>query len=71
MVNIEIYGGVPRTKTNEQMIAELDALRALGWRGLVFIVDDNFIGKNAMSSACCPNSSNGQSAPNVHVVLLR
>ena len=41
---IEIYGRVPRTKTNEQMIAELDALRELGWRGLVFIVDDNFIG---------------------------
>jgi radical SAM superfamily enzyme YgiQ (UPF0313 family) len=26
------------------MLAELDALRATGWRGLVFIVDDNFIG---------------------------
>ena len=41
---IEIYGRVPRTKTNEQMLSELDALRALGWRGHVFIVDDNFIG---------------------------
>ncbi len=41
---IEIYGRVPRTKSNEQMIAELDALRSLGWRGMVFIVDDNFIG---------------------------
>ncbi len=41
---IEIYGRVPRTKSNEQMIAELNALRELGWRGLVFIVDDNFIG---------------------------
>jgi radical SAM superfamily enzyme YgiQ (UPF0313 family) len=41
---IEIYGRVPRTKTNAQMLAELDALRELGWRGLVFIVDDNFIG---------------------------
>ncbi|HEY0170235.1 MAG TPA: B12-binding domain-containing radical SAM protein [Pyrinomonadaceae bacterium] len=41
---IEIYGRVPRTKTNEQVLAELDALRATGWRGLVFIVDDNFIG---------------------------
>ena len=26
------------------MLAELDALKAVGWRGLVFIVDDNFIG---------------------------
>jgi radical SAM superfamily enzyme YgiQ (UPF0313 family) len=41
---IEIYGRVPRTKTNEQVLAELDALHATGWRGLVFVVDDNFIG---------------------------
>jgi radical SAM superfamily enzyme YgiQ (UPF0313 family) len=41
---IEIYGRVPRTKSNRQMLAELDALKATGWRGLVFIVDDNFIG---------------------------
>jgi len=41
---IEIYGRVPRTKSNPQMIAELDALYELGWRGTLFIVDDNFIG---------------------------
>lgn len=41
---ITIYGRVPRTKTNEQMIRELEALKENGWRGLVFIVDDNFIG---------------------------
>jgi radical SAM superfamily enzyme YgiQ (UPF0313 family) len=41
---IEIYGRVPRTKSNEQMLAELDALLRVGWRGTVFIVDDNFIG---------------------------
>src|SRR3989440_720070 len=41
---IEIYGRVPRTKSNQQMLSELDALRATGWRGTVFIVDDNFIG---------------------------
>jgi radical SAM superfamily enzyme YgiQ (UPF0313 family) len=41
---IEIYGRVPRTKSNQQIISELDTLRQLGWRGLVFIVDDNFIG---------------------------
>lgn len=41
---IEIYGRVPRTKSNQQMLAELDALLRLGWRGTVFIVDDNFIG---------------------------
>ncbi len=41
---IEIYGRVPRTKSNEQMLAEFDALLRIGWRGMVFIVDDNFIG---------------------------
>jgi radical SAM superfamily enzyme YgiQ (UPF0313 family) len=41
---IEIYGRVPRTKTPAQMLLELDALNAAGWRGTVFIVDDNFIG---------------------------
>src|SRR5256714_5448686 len=41
---IEIYGRVPRTKSNQQILSELDALRTTGWRGTVFIVDDNFIG---------------------------
>jgi radical SAM superfamily enzyme YgiQ (UPF0313 family) len=41
---IEIYGRVPRTKSNQQMIAEFDALYKLNWRGTLFIVDDNFIG---------------------------
>ncbi|MBS1792912.1 MAG: B12-binding domain-containing radical SAM protein [Acidobacteria bacterium] len=41
---IEIYGRVPRTKSNAQLLVELDALYETGWRGLVFIVDDNFIG---------------------------
>jgi radical SAM superfamily enzyme YgiQ (UPF0313 family) len=41
---IEIYGRKPRTKTVGQVIAELDQLYAMKWRGSVFIVDDNFIG---------------------------
>jgi radical SAM superfamily enzyme YgiQ (UPF0313 family) len=41
---IEIYGRVPRTKSNQQMIAELEKLKSLGWRGTLFVVDDNFIG---------------------------
>jgi len=47
---IEIYGRRPRTKTTDQVCAELDQLHRLGWRGSVFMVDDNFIGnkKNVM-----------------------
>jgi len=41
---IEIFGRVPRVKQPAQVLAELDALRKLGYRGEVFIVDDNFIG---------------------------
>ena len=41
---ITIYGRKPRAKDPAQIIAELDQLRALGWRNEVFIVDDNFIG---------------------------
>lgn len=41
---VAMYGRVPRTKEPRQVVAELDALRAAGWRDMVFIVDDNFIG---------------------------
>jgi len=43
---ITIYGRKPRTKSPRQLLAELDALLALGWRDQVFIVDDNFIGNH-------------------------
>ena len=41
---IELYGRVPRAKTNHQMLAELDELYRLGYRGHVDFVDDNLIG---------------------------
>jgi radical SAM superfamily enzyme YgiQ (UPF0313 family) len=39
-----LLGHRPRTKNPEQVVAELDRLHALGWRGPVFFVDDNLIG---------------------------
>ncbi|SPE17892.1 putative enzyme [Candidatus Sulfotelmatomonas gaucii] len=50
---IEIYGRRPRTKAVHQVIAELDQLRAAGWRESVFIVDDNFIGNKARAKELC------------------
>lgn len=41
---IVLYGRKPRTKTPEQLLAELEAIQALNWRGEIFLVDDNFIG---------------------------
>ncbi len=39
-----LFGHKPRTKRVAQIIAELDSMYALGWRGDVFFVDDNLIG---------------------------
>lgn len=41
---VVMNGRVPRTKKPGQLVAELEALRERGWEGMVFIVDDNFIG---------------------------
>jgi len=47
-------GRIPRTKTEEQLLRELDALYVRGWRGGVFIVDDNFIGNKNKVKAIMP-----------------
>lgn len=48
---IIMNGRVPRTKTPAQLIGELEALRQHGWKDMVFIVDDNFIGDKKRTKA--------------------
>ena len=51
---IELYGRIPRFKSNEQVIKELQSLYDLDYRGHIDIVDDNFIGnkKKAKDLLC-------------------
>jgi radical SAM superfamily enzyme YgiQ (UPF0313 family) len=46
-----LLGHRPRTKSAAQIIAELEALHARGWRRNVFFVDDNFIGNKKVLKA--------------------
>lgn len=39
-----MFGRVPRVKSDDQMIAEVQLLYDRGYRGTIFFVDDNFIG---------------------------
>jgi radical SAM superfamily enzyme YgiQ (UPF0313 family) len=52
---IELYGRAPRTKTSTQMLAELDELYRLGYRGHVDFVDDNLIGNKKALRAFLPD----------------
>lgn len=40
-----LFGREVRTKAQEQVIAELELIYSMGWRGCVFFVDDNFIAR--------------------------
>lgn len=40
-----LLGHKMRTKTTGQVLSELESLYQMGWRGDIFFVDDNFIGK--------------------------
>ncbi|MDE0201751.1 MAG: radical SAM protein [Rhodospirillaceae bacterium] len=59
---IKLYGRVPRTKSPEQVVAELDSLYRLGWRGAVFLVDDNFIGNKRDALRLLPAIAEWQKA---------
>ena len=42
-----LNGRNQRTKSSAQFVGEIDTLYQKGWRGTVFVVDDNFIGSKA------------------------
>lgn len=48
---INLLGRKPRYKSPDQVIRELQALFDLGWRGTVFVGDDNFIGSRTHALA--------------------
>lgn len=58
---IELYGRVPRSKTIEQMLDELQALYDTGYRGHVDFVDDNLIGNKKALKRFLPSLEDWQS----------
>jgi radical SAM superfamily enzyme YgiQ (UPF0313 family) len=57
---IEIFGRKPRLKRPRQVLAELDALYAAGFRRSVFFVDDNFIGNRGAVRRLLPRIARWQ-----------
>jgi len=57
---IELFGRTPRVKSSEQVLAELDSLAGLGYRGTVFFVDDNFIGNRRSVRELLPKLADWQ-----------
>ena len=55
IINKGIGGRTMRAKTPAQFVAELEALWRSGWRGSVFIADDNFIGDRKLVRELLPH----------------
>jgi radical SAM superfamily enzyme YgiQ (UPF0313 family) len=66
----KLFGRIPRTKTNEQFLAEFDRLYELGWRDEVFVVDDNFIGNKRDTLRLLPAIAAWQKERNYPFSLL-
>lgn len=60
----KLFGRIPRTKTNEQILAELNLFYDLDWRGPVFLVDDNFIGNKKEAMRLLPEVARWQKERN-------
>ena len=66
----KLYGRVARTKSPDQMVAEFESLYRLGWRGQVFLADDNFIGNRREASRLLPVIARWQEARGYPFTLL-
>lgn len=55
---IELFGKVPRAKSSTQILAELQKLYDLGYRGHIDLVDDNFIGNKKLVKRFLPDLKN-------------
>ena len=58
----KLYGRVPRTKSPAQMVTEFESLHRLGWKGPLFLVDDNFIGNKREAMKLLPVLAEWQQA---------
>ncbi len=67
---ISLYGRAPRTKSLDQITAELDNLLATGFRGEVHFVDDNFIGNKKVVKQILPGIAKWQQERGRSVQLL-
>ncbi|MDD3776846.1 MAG: DUF4070 domain-containing protein [Actinomycetota bacterium] len=62
---VKLNGRVPRTKTSQQVLDELETIYNLGYRGGIFFVDDNFIGnKGKLKKEHLPAMINWQKKKN-------
>jgi len=67
---VMLYGRKPRTKSPAQMIKEIQSLYEAGWRGNLFIVDDNFIGNKANVKKMLPRLIGWQKSHKYPFALL-
>lgn len=65
----KLFGRNPRTKGTEQMIKEFDAVYSSGWKGQVFLVDDNLIGNKPKIRELVPKIIEWQKERNYPFIL--
>ena len=67
---VAMNGRVPRTKSPDQLVAEIEELRAHGWRESIFVVDDNFIGDRKKTKALLGELVRWRKRTRTHISFL-